>query len=89
MAYDKYFLSETPPKIDAKYLSCAIKNSLAEDIGQGDITSQAIIPKHKNIRPELLPKKDFYFAESTSQKKYLRRWMAKLNFYIKPGKENI
>lgn len=83
MAYDKYFLSETPPKIDAKYLSCAIKNSLAEDIGQGDITSQAIIPKHKNIKARIIAKEGFLLCGIDVAEKVFKTVDGKIKFLYK------
>ncbi|MDP2927483.1 MAG: carboxylating nicotinate-nucleotide diphosphorylase [Candidatus Omnitrophota bacterium] len=59
MAYAKYFLSETKPKINRRQLKSIIKRALMEDIGRGDITTQLTIPKNVLIKAKIIAKEDF------------------------------
>ncbi|MBU4251919.1 MAG: carboxylating nicotinate-nucleotide diphosphorylase [Candidatus Omnitrophica bacterium] len=59
MAYAKYFLSETKPKLNPGELKSIIKRALTEDIGRGDITTQLNIPKDICIRAEIIAQEDF------------------------------
>jgi len=83
MAYAKYFLSEIPPKIDSKYLSCLIKHALAEDIGRGDITSDVIIPKSKNIKARIIAKEGFLLCGINVAEKVFKTVDAKIKFLLK------
>jgi nicotinate-nucleotide pyrophosphorylase (carboxylating) len=59
MAYAKYFLSASKPKINSQELKLIIKRALLEDIGRGDITTQLSIPKNRLIKAEIIAKEDF------------------------------
>lgn len=59
MAYAKYFLSESKPKINSREIKAFIKRALAEDIGRGDITTQLSIPKGLSIKAKIIAKEDF------------------------------
>ena len=59
MGYDKYFLSEAKPVINAERLEAIVRHALIEDIGRGDITTQLTIPKEKMIKAKILAKEDF------------------------------
>jgi nicotinate-nucleotide pyrophosphorylase (carboxylating) len=49
-------------KIDKKYLTQFIKNALQEDIGDGDHTSLACIPKSQVGKVKLIVKQDGIIA---------------------------
>ena len=59
MAYAKYFLSESKPRIDQEEQKLIIKRALKEDIGRGDITTQLSIPKDIAIQAKIIAKEDF------------------------------
>jgi len=59
MAYAKYFLTETKPRINRKEVKSIIKRALSEDIGRGDITSKLSIPKDVSIKAKIIAKEDF------------------------------
>ena len=59
MGYDKYFLSEAKPVINAERLEAIVRHALIEDIGRGDITTQLTIPKEKMIKSKIIAKEDF------------------------------
>ncbi len=59
MAYAKYFLSESKPKLDPQEVNSIIKCALSEDIGRGDITTQLIVSNDKIIKAKIIAKEDF------------------------------
>jgi nicotinate-nucleotide pyrophosphorylase (carboxylating) len=59
MAYAKYFLSESSPKLNGRELKSIIKRALTEDIGRGDITTQLSIPKDISIKAKIIAKENF------------------------------
>ena len=59
MAYTKYFLSKSKPKLDLVEVKSIIKRSLSEDIGRGDITTRLSIAKDASIKAKLIAKEDF------------------------------
>jgi nicotinate-nucleotide pyrophosphorylase (carboxylating) len=59
MAYVKYFLSESKPRIDPREQRLIIKRALLEDIGRGDITTQLSVPKNVSIRAQIIAEENF------------------------------
>jgi nicotinate-nucleotide pyrophosphorylase (carboxylating) len=59
MAYAKYFLSKSKPKVNPRELKSIIKYALSEDIGRGDITTQLSIPKDVSIKAKIIAKENF------------------------------
>ena len=56
MSSNKYFLSETTPRLDKEKLDSIVRKALIEDVGKGDITTQLTIPLDKQIKAVLLAK---------------------------------
>ena len=56
---DRYFLSESKPRINLREIKTIIKRALAEDIGRGDITTRLSIPKGLSIKAKIIAKEDF------------------------------
>ena len=59
MACVKYFLSEGKPRINSLEAKSIIRRALAEDIGQGDITTRLHVPPGINIKAKIIAKEDF------------------------------
>jgi nicotinate-nucleotide pyrophosphorylase (carboxylating) len=59
MAYIKYFLSSSQPKLDFAQAKSVIIRALQEDIGRGDLTTSLAIPKAARIRAKIIAKEDF------------------------------
>ena len=47
-----------PGYLSPKSLTCILRNALAEDVGEGDITSNALIPEHHQGRGNLVMRED-------------------------------
>ena len=47
-----------PGYLSPKSLTCILQNALAEDVGEGDITSNALIPEHRQGRGTLVMRED-------------------------------
>ncbi|MDE2826321.1 MAG: carboxylating nicotinate-nucleotide diphosphorylase [Bacteroidota bacterium] len=47
-----------PGYLSPKSLTCILQNALAEDVGEGDITSNALIPEHHQGRGTLVMRED-------------------------------
>ena len=59
MAYAKYFLTKTKPKINPKILSTLINEALLEDIGSRDITTQLSVGKNTKIQAKIIAQENF------------------------------
>ena len=59
MAYAKYFLNESKPKLNLRQAKSIIIRALEEDIGRGDITTSLSIPKETSIQATIMAKENF------------------------------
>jgi nicotinate-nucleotide pyrophosphorylase (carboxylating) len=51
-----------PGYLSPKSLTCILQNALAEDVGEGDITSNALVPEHHQGRGTLVMREDGVLA---------------------------
>lgn len=89
MAYTKYFLSESKPKLNGRELKSIIKHALIEDIGRGDITTQLSIPKNLSIKAKIIAKEDFLLCGIDLAKNVFKTVDPNLKFIskIKEGRQ--
>jgi nicotinate-nucleotide pyrophosphorylase (carboxylating) len=59
MAYAKYFLNSSQPKLDLRQVKSIIIRALEEDIGRRDITTSLTIPETISIKAKIMAKENF------------------------------
>jgi nicotinate-nucleotide pyrophosphorylase (carboxylating) len=82
MAYAKYFLNQSLPKLDLRQAKSIIIRALEEDIGHGDITSSLSIPKEASIKAKITAKENFRLCGITVAKEVFKTVDPSLKFIL-------